>query len=797
MSFSTPAQIDLTSGTVGSSYTALPSGQSYGSVTQVLLTNNSGFVFNVTSSSDGELPQLQAFSNAVYNAPANGGSLTVTIASGNPNAIDANLQPQYAIGDSTFTGISPALVPVGVNTSVVRETADPQVDGDTVGFTFPAIASGLAANVTVSVPTSPAAPTWTVETVKPPAAGVAVGVMVGANSLANIYLEAGEQIYMSATDSSLSGFSGDAIEVGVQGDPSVVTPGVPAPSSNDISIGNEVQLAAGATVTISGTPDVNVTGGTIDIGNTPAVTVSSGTIDIGSGTVDVGNTPSVTLSGSDNTVQISGTPAVTVDSGSVDITGDVTLASDQTINVNINDGQSVEISGTPAVTLSGSDNSVSIANTPTVEISGTVETTISSGTVSISGTPTVEIASDQVVQVTNEPDGSLTVAGTVEISTGTVTVSELEAGSVDITALPQSTLLDTIPSGSSSYAITISDSPAYNSLVILGEAADMANVLRVVNSNAVVPWGRVPINTNDGPTYGVYVDLPAADTYTIYFNSATAEDVYVYASTGLEVSATFVANLPLIEADQAYSAAVESVLAGSSALVVAAVGLGTGGSTSTFAGSCGAFVINMGSSDYGNTPPTVTATYALGSGTPTVGVQLSMLAPSSGSNAALWYGIVPGGCTSIDISSYTGAALYWLSAPLGPWPKVPVQSVSVTEPAAGADWSYTLPFAAKVTMVQAVLSTSSQSATRDVRYEISSSAAFSVTPSGITASTAAFYNAYLGGPMPPVETGGSNIYERSLPDLGVLPAGTTIKSSTVGLQTEDQWEQITLWLQPA
>lgn len=98
-------------------------------------------------------------------------------------------------------------------------------------------------------------------------------------------------------------------------------------------LGRMVAIQAGS-VTITGTPSVTIASGTVNIGNTPTVILGAGTANVGSisgisgtvtvaGTVNIGNTPSVTISGTPNvnissgTVSITGTPNINIQSQSV------------------------------------------------------------------------------------------------------------------------------------------------------------------------------------------------------------------------------------------------------------------------------------------------------------------------------------------------------------------------------------------------------------------------------------------------------------------------------------------------
>ena len=130
MAYQSLDPIDLSTAAVGDSYTALPSGQ-YEGVSQVLLTNNSGFAFAISASSMGELPPLSAYSSAAYNAPPNGGALTATISGGQPgNQPPVQLGIMLAFGTSNFGGVSQAVGSVNIG-SEVNITGNVTVDSIT------------------------------------------------------------------------------------------------------------------------------------------------------------------------------------------------------------------------------------------------------------------------------------------------------------------------------------------------------------------------------------------------------------------------------------------------------------------------------------------------------------------------------------------------------------------------------------------------------------------------------------------------------------------------------------------
>jgi hypothetical protein len=130
-------------------------------------------------------------------------------------------------------------------------------------------------------------------------------------------------------------------------------------------------------VSIGGTPNVQIAGGSVVISGTPTIRGNvgiSGTPTV-NGTVSISGTPTI-----DGTVIISGTPTI---QGDVGISGTPTVVG------------TVSISGTPTV-----QGDVGISGTPTVQ-----------GSVGISGTPVVIISSTPTVQGNMGISGTPTIKG--------------------------------------------------------------------------------------------------------------------------------------------------------------------------------------------------------------------------------------------------------------------------------------------------------------------------------------------------------------------------------------------------
>ena len=132
-------------------------------------------------------------------------------------------------------------------------------------------------------------------------------------------------------------------------------------------------------------------------------------------------------------------------------------------------------------------------------------------------------------------------------------------------------------------------------------------------------------------------------------------------------------------------------------------------------------------------------------------------------------------------------------------------TVSVPEPAAGADWSYTLPYAARLIAVTAQFAASATAANRwpalvGVAGPASIYAAYVyMVGTAVTASTTAQLQGQPGMSVgaPTTIAGPVAITRYSYPPTGVLPADSIIESITFNIQAGDQWSDISLVLEPA
>lgn len=115
----------------GAVFTIIPAGQYSGPgiAGQVLMTNFSGYVVAMFSSSQGSLPNLNPGEVAAYDVPKGGGSLTATILSGTPTVANPQLTAQLGTdgesfqgNDATFPGAYPFSLPLVAPTFNLLQT---------------------------------------------------------------------------------------------------------------------------------------------------------------------------------------------------------------------------------------------------------------------------------------------------------------------------------------------------------------------------------------------------------------------------------------------------------------------------------------------------------------------------------------------------------------------------------------------------------------------------------------------------------------------------------------------------
>lgn len=121
-------------------------------------------------------------------------------------------------------------------------------------------------------------------------------------------------------------------------------------------------------------------------------------------------------------------------------------------------------------------------------------------------------------------------------------------------------------------------------------------------------------------------------------------------------------------------------------------------------------------------------------------------------------------------------------------------SVQVTNPGAGADWSFVVPTRGRMRLISlnAVLTTSAAVANRAPTY-IVDDGLNTVGVFGINANIAASIAANITGTAGNFNgTVAPNLFGISVPDLMMLPAGWHLRSLTSAIQAADQWSSIFL-----
>ena len=335
-----------------------------------------------------------------------------------------------------------------------------------------------------------------------------------------------------------------------------------------------------------------------------------------------------------------------------------------------NIGAAISVTGTLDVqtaigeTVDVSGSSVAIA-------SGTVDANITNATLTVDGT--VSLTAGQVVEVTNQAGGSLTVAGTVD---ATVQNATIESGTVNIGTLGVGNELLAGPLAYDTTTVAVTPPAGTGCLVIPNIA---------IGNRLWVTAGILP--------QGVY--LPVR-------NVTTQVNTEVAAATS-----TWYADLPFTDGKTTYE--------------VTLLGANMDGAT-----------------------------------------QLEWL-----------------------VYANTGVDQVIVTSPVDP-----VQTISVVNPAAGAGWSFALPWPAKVKAVTAQLDSAAGGSN-----PVLDVAGVQLYWETGTLSTGTYYlKAWPGPPALAVVSQFGNIL-LAIPDMGVLPAGATITGT--GQAAGDQWSNINVVLEPA
>ena len=516
------------------------------------------------------------------------------------------------------------------------------------------------------------------------------------------------------------------------------------------SIGG-LYLGAGDTLTLTGTPSANpgpatvlgVQGTVLEL--PPSVPGSS------SSSVDIGE--EVTVTG-DMTATIT---------GPVDVTGStVSLASGSTIAVS---SGTVDIGNTPAVTIT----------------SGSVG--ISSGTVDIGNTPTVNIAASQVVQVTNEPSGQLTVAGTVDATVaGNVTI---DAGTVDVQPVQSAQLASVVTPTQDTTTLTVTPDAKAVALAVL----TASNASITVSGNTTGNAYPISSGASEGWTGTSAFYAGVDSSYDTSYTVTIVQPPNQYRS--IWVSAIYAG----------VTAIINPIVDGGGVVTNLVLDQATGGFISGFTNPTGCSYVFILSSLGADAPPNV-GTLQAGTGSEIAPYYPTRLLSIESDGSTWWETFVEPPNTELAIQfpvPNSPTVSIWASTKPSNLPTCKTFfTVTVPNPAAGADWSYTLPFSAKLKAVSAQLNTSGTVATRYPTFvgllgRVSTYAQYiAMTPSGISASNSAHLQGWAGTPgLPVVNTGSPGLTMFTFPDIA-LGVTNVITSVTFNIQSGDQWSGINL-----
>ena len=458
----------------------------------------------------------------------------------------------------------------------------------------------------------------------------------------------------------------------------------------------------------------------------------------------------------------------------------------------VNIANEVNVAGNVTATISGTAD-VNVTNA-SIPVSGSVSADITNASLTIAGT--VDIAAGQLVQVENPSGGSLTVAGTVDINsvTGIVTI-DANGSDISVDQVPQGKLIATIPAATTQYLIAAATIGNANTLTFLGENSDLlvlSSILQSAVPNYAIPFGQVRV-PGSSVIVAVIADLPDGSEVTVEFSAATAAEVLVYGSAGIDSVVASVSNLPLIAGGAEYTPQLVAVSA--NIPLQAAVASGTsfnwetadGGTLLIWTNAIG--ITSVVDSAGANWPFRLVA---MSSTMWCFAIPLSGTA-ADGFSAAHW---------TVNFAAAISGWYAWVQgAPYLP-PSQPLQ-VTVPQPAAGANWSYTLPFPARVRHIGAVFTASATAATRYPYVNINPGSpagnGFDALPNGqgMTAGGAYYLSWQAGSGFVPYLSLGANQWQAAIPDYGVLPTGTVIGSGVLALQAGDQWGSTNLQLEPA
>ena len=472
--------------------------------------------------------------------------------------------------------------------------------------------------------------------------------------------------------------------------------------------------------------------------------------------------------------------------GAVDIANEITVTG--TVDVGTVTGKvTVDVPGTVDIGTVTGPVTVETATGTSLDVtaSGTVDVSGVSGTVDVSGS-TVSITAGQVVDVQNAAGGQLTVAGAVDVGTVTGTVT-IDANGSDVTvdAVGVGALLATITTGSGSFVVT----PGVNTLLITsGGSIGIQPKVSFVQGTETLFVPCSVVGNSDGATQTWVAQCPVPGTYTV--SDLPSGTVFIYSSTGIErVEASLIA--PVVRNDLGIVVPVTlgnwlnsfNVSPTSSFPYIPS----TGTTYTVFLTSEAITSVTLQADVGGTIEPQPVTCHLLGTTATTFTYGLAVL---------------PGQSYEVTLAAAAGSSVREFAGITRADP-APLQVVSVPSPAAGADWSYTLPWPAKVVSVSGQLATSATAATRwpnlaGLLGPANTYAQYlAMTTAGVGASLYQHLQGWPGAPAPPLLNSGNPGASMFTVPPGVLPAGTTVESITFNLQAGDQWSGVVLQLEPA
>jgi len=603
-------------------------------------------------------------------------------------------------------------------------------------------------------------------------------------------------------------------------------------ASGTVDIGNTptVDIAAGQVVQVENTSGGSITvAGSVDISNTPAVTVSSGT-------VDIGNTPAVTISGtptidiaagqvvqventSGGSITVAGTIDANITNATLDISGTVDLAAGQVVQVENTSGGSITVAGSVDI---GNTPSVSIGNAPSVDptFSTALTTALSTGgavtSIDVTATTTPVLTGQSLTLASGSNIQTLTVAQPAPAGATTITVDSF----IPNFAYP----IGTAVLGALNIAVTNDISIAAGQVVEVqntsGGSLTVAGTVNIGNSPAVTISGTPTVSISGTPTVTVgsgSVEISNTPSVTL---SGSANQVQIANTPSVTVSSGTV-DATVTNATIESGTVDISAMGTGTTLLATVVGTGTvqtqqvtppkgtGALTVLNIPNGGGITITWDAtglkipsySEYSPSASTVPIYGNLPIADGSYTYTISAIVDSGTS----WYIIAS---TTIDVVQAGNLPLYAaddgnLAVGVTSLDSGTIANVvDVASPAAGANWSYTLPYPARVAHIGATYTCDSTTGNRYPYVGLSTGPGGSADalPAGtpLGANQAANLS-WVAGPLAvPFFSPGANVWRATLSQDVVFSTGQVIAAAVGTYQGPgDTWTNINLTLVPA